>query len=164
MEIKGCDRRILKAFYTQYVAVLLIMLTFTIGAFQRATQAPVAVSPQAVSSIEEALPFGEFVISALFGVDGSVPQDNQRLLALASIVRNHDVAITLGLSLPRLSFESDSSSVRRALRRIQALEHFFVREQIPLTAVRFTVTNSTSSENDLSVKVAAAEDEGAHGL
>jgi hypothetical protein len=163
MEIQGCDRRILKAFYTQYVAVLLIMLTFTIGAFQRATQAPMA-SPQAASSIEELAPFGEFVIAELFGVDGSVPQDNQKLLALASIVRNHDVAITLGLSLPRLSFEADSSSVRRALRRIQALENFFVREQVPLTAVRFIATNSTSPENDLSVKVAAAEAEEAHGL
>jgi hypothetical protein len=163
MDIQGCDRRILKAFYTQYVAVLLIMLTFTIGAFQRASQAP-AVGPREASSIQEVGPIGDLVISDLFGVDGSVPRDNQKLVALASVLRNHDVVLTLSLSVPRLSFEADSSSVRRALRRIHALEQFFISEAIPLTSVRFVTTNGVSSENDLGVKVSPQEDEGGHGI
>lgn len=163
MEIQGCDRRILKAFYTQYVAVLLIMLTFTIGAFQRASQS-VLVTPRESSAIPEAAPFGDLVVTGVFGVDGSVPQGHPQLSALASVVRNHDVVLTLGISVPRLSFEADSASVRRALRRIQALEQFFIREEVPLTALRFAASERSESENDLAVTVAPQEEEGGHGL
>ena len=163
MEIQGCDRRILKAFYTQYVAVLLIMLTFTIGAFQRASQS-VLVATRESSAIPEAAPFGDLVVTGVFGVDGSVPKGQPQLTALDSVVRNHDVILTLGISVPRLSFEADSASVRRALRRIQALEQFFIREDVPLTALRFAASEQSESENDLAVTVAPEEEEGGHGL
>lgn len=163
MEFQGCDRRILKAFYTQYVAVLLIMLTFTIGAFQQASTASAGegIKPEFIS---EAAPIGDYVIVGLFGVDGSVPPDEPQLKALASVVRNHDVFLTLQLSVPRLAFEADSSSVRRALRRIHALEQFFISQDVPLTAVRFAASARSTNENDLTVQVTPEDDEVNHGL
>ena len=143
METQVCDRRILKAFYTQYVAVLLIILTFTIGAFQRAVSIP-AVSVAVESQHSELAPIGEFVVLGVFTEDGSVRKDNERLRALSSVVKNHDVVLQVALAAPRLGFAPDAAALRRALRRIQSLEQFFVQEEVALSSVHFRVSRANA--------------------
>ena len=164
MENQGCDRRILRAFYTQYVAVLLIMLTFTIGIFQRASISKAAVPSPGGEYVAIGKPIGDVVIRSLFGADGSVSSEEPQLKALAHIIRSHDVLLTLTLSMPRLTVEPKSPSLRRALRRINALEQFFMAEEVPREALRFRVTRGDEHENDLVAQVVADESEVSHGL
>jgi hypothetical protein len=156
MQRKGCDRSILKAFYTQYVAVLLIILTFAIGAFQRSAHIPVAAA-LVESRYREMAPIGEFVVTDLFSDDGSVYKDNPQLRALSAVVNEHDVTLEVDLSFPRLTFVSDSASLRRALRRIQSLEHFFEQQEVPLSSVHFRVKPAESHSNSVTVRVVPEE-------
>jgi hypothetical protein len=159
MEKRGCDRSILKAFYTQYVAVLLIILTFSIGAFQRAVSIP-AEAAAVESRYSELAPIGEFVVADLFTADGSVRKENQQLKALSAVVKDHDVTLQVDLSIPRLTFASDSAALRRALRRIQSLEQFFAHEEVALPSVHFRVTRDGSDPNAVTLRL-LPEQEGA---
>jgi hypothetical protein len=162
MEIQGCDRRILKAFYTQYVAVLLIILTFTIGAFQRAVSLPV-VSSSVQSQHSELAPIGEFALAGVFAEDGSVRKDNERLRAISDVVKNHDVVLHVALAAPRLEFAPDAAALRRALRRIQSLEQFFVQEEVALSSVHFRVSRDGGDANAVTVRL-VPEREGANDV
>jgi hypothetical protein len=149
----GTDRRILRAFYTQYVAVLLIVLTFTIGAFQRCSEAPQAIEPQMTrQQIQQPSPIGAIAILGAFTGDGSVISENERLAAVVKVLENHDLRASVTLSVPRLDFDERASSLRRALRRLEALEDFFSKRAIPPGAVRFMARPSTAATDEISVR------------
>lgn len=146
------DRRILRAFYTQYVAVLLIVLTFTIGAFQRTSEAPNSQAPSIVRQISQRSPIGGIIIPEVFTVDGAVAAGNERLGAVVQVLEEHDLRATITLTVPRLDFDEYSSSLRRTLRRLEALEHFFDDQAIPPSAVRFVARPSGSASEEVSVR------------
>ncbi len=146
------DRRILRAFYTQYVAVLLIVLTFTIGAFQRAADAPREQQLPLVKPFSQPAPIGGMVIPAVFTADGAVAVGNERLEAVVKVLEDHDLRALITVAVPRLDFDERSSSLRRTIRRLEALELFFADRTIPRTAVRFVARASTSSVEEVSVR------------
>ena len=118
----GCDRRILRAFYTQYVAVLLILLTFSIAAFQRATQtAPKAQGVILGVSPEEEI--GTLSIHNLFLASGEISSDNTQLKAVAAVLQNHDVNAEIFLFVKRSQRRPLRSPLRQMpLRQIPVQE------------------------------------------
>lgn len=146
------DRRILKAFYTQYVAVLLIVLTFTIGAYQRSSGVVEAGEKVLVSRGEHDLTIGDITITDAFTADGSVIPGHERLEAVASVLENHDLTATMTLVVPRLDFDDQASSLRRAVRRLEALEELFERRAIPPGTVRFVARTGPGISEGLGVR------------
>jgi hypothetical protein len=151
--VVGTDRRILRAFYTQYVALLLIVLTFTIGAFQRASDKLGAAEP-AVTQQTPVSPasIGGVTIPKVFTADGSVVSGDERLEAVVKVLEEHDLRALVTLSVPRLDFDEQASSLRRTLRRLQALEEFFRERAIPQGAVRFTAKAFAGTSEELSIR------------
>lgn len=156
----GPDRRILSAFYTQYVALLLILITFMVGLRAGAPLSPavsdvappskvkwVAVAPKESASL------GEFSIPNIILDDGRVAQENAELLAIVTILRTHDVSAVVRLSIPRLGVHDESSSYRRALRRIEALESFFVEQRVPITAFRIIAEQSSADVHEVRIEL-----------
>jgi hypothetical protein len=146
------DRRILKAFYTQYVAVLLIVLTFTIGAYQRSSDVAQAGGKEVALVKGRDLTVGDINISDAFTADGSVISGNERLEAVVSVLENHDLTATITLLVPRLDLNEQASSLRRALRKLEALEDFFGKGTIPPGAVRFVARTGTTAQEELGVR------------
>lgn len=158
----GPDRRLLAAFYTQYVALLLILITYTVGLL--------AGAPITTQNVHEELPvkseshhapqhqaamLGTFSVSNIFLDDGRVASENSELAAIATVLRAHDVSAVVRLSVPRLGVPNDSSSVRRALRRIESLEAFFADQHVPDQAFRILVEEGSLSTRDVEVNLQA---------
>ena len=134
----GCNRRILKAFYTQYVAVLLIVLVFTLGAFQRATHSEKAPSPSVKATVGSPQ-IGAMTLSDVFLDDGSIVADHAQLLALVAILREHDLRVAL--VIPKtVSFRTDSDQdTVLSLKQIETLEAFFSAHAVAEHSVRFVI-------------------------
>jgi hypothetical protein len=119
----GCDRRILKAFYTQYVAVLLILLTFCIGAYQRKSTAPPPIPQAEVASLPDVILQG-MEIAGLFSGETLLSSEEPRLAAVASILKSHDLNATVSLSIDRSVILESSARIKRAVARAESIERF----------------------------------------
>lgn len=134
----GCDRRILKAFYTQYVAVLLIILVFTVGAFQRTTgTSPPAVEPIAV--IEEPPLIGALEIAQDFDDAGQLAGDTSQLQAVSTLLEEHDVRAVVTVASHNKDHETDLVDIENSLARLHSLERFFMEQGISDAAVSFVI-------------------------
>ncbi len=144
----GCNRRILKAFYTQYVAVLLIVLVFTLGAFQRATHSEQAPPPPNAKATAGSPQIGAMTLSDVFSDDGSIVGDHVQLLALVAVLREHDLRIAL--VIPKtVSFRTESNQdIVASLKQIEALEAFFSAHAITDQSVRFVIRAPFTQEED----------------
>jgi len=151
----GADRRILRAFYTQYVAVLLIVLTFTIGAFQRTSQVQDAVVTGQVR--RDAPQIGTFNIEGALTPDGSVVSDNQQLQALVKVLEEHDLTASVVLSVSHLEFNQNASSLRRVFRKLTSLERFFEQHAIPASAIQFVAEESGEISDSITVRLFTEE-------
>ena len=142
----GCDRRILRAFYTQYVAVLLILLTFSIAAFQRATQtAPKAQGVILGVSPEEEI--GTLSIHNLFLASGEISSDNTQLKAVATVLQNHDVNAQISLSTSKEQLESDPAVLSQLLTRAHLIEDFLIREAVSTQTFKIAIkTDATKTD------------------
>lgn len=138
----GCsDRRILRAFYTQYVAVLLIVLTFTVGAFQR-THAAVA-SPPALRRAPLAAPIGTLSVEGVFTESGTVRSESSQLAAVAQLLRSHDVNAQVTILVERIDFDSEASFFARMVRQVEGIREFFQTHGVPAAAVQVQVVAET---------------------
>jgi len=156
----GPDRRLLAAFYTQYVALLLILITYTVGliagapitaphvATTRPVTQEVTPSPQ-----RGATSLGVFNLSNIFLDDGRVAPENSELTAIAAVLRAHDVSAVVRVSVPRLGVPDENSSFRRALRRVESLETFFAEHRVPEQAFRVIIGPSARSSRDIEVEL-----------
>jgi hypothetical protein len=150
MELVSPDRRVLKAFYTQYVAVLLIILTFTIGAFRRSLPSqevsaiPPLWTPRAV--------VGAISIEDLFTAEGSVNEQNPRVRAVAEVLKNHDLLMRATYLVPRLEFDRESVSLKRALRRLEALREYLRSQSVPDAASILLVRAADEGASTVSVQ------------
>jgi hypothetical protein len=158
----GPDRRLLAAFYTQYVALLLILITYTVGLLAGAplTDPISPVDPSVEGSSHTALPpeptlLGTFTLRNIFLDDGRVAFENPELAAIAAVLRSHDVSAVVSLSVPRLDVQSDSSSFRRALRRVESLESFFAEYRVPEDAFRVVVRQANQNARDIEIELQA---------
>lgn len=119
-----CDRRILKAFYTQYVAVLLIILVFCVGAFQRASAHASSAQPP-TRLIVERPPIGRLELEVAFDSAGSLARNPVELEAVADVIKAHDVRAMV--TLPSLTVDEhlDLRDVEVGLARLDALRGYF---------------------------------------
>jgi hypothetical protein len=138
MKALGLDRRILRAFYTQYVAVLLIILVFFVAAFQTATSAE---SPRFRERKMYTRPdaFGEVQLSVGFMTSGLSPEDDERLRALAEVLKTHDVTATVELIVTRMALREVDNGAIRAATLTEQLDQFFQSHAVPAGAVRYTI-------------------------
>jgi hypothetical protein len=143
----GCDRRILKAFYTQYVAVLLIVLVFTLGAFQRATHSGEVASLNAKATFGSPQ-VGAMTLSDVFSENGSIVGEHAQLLALVAVLREHDLRVAL--VIPKtVSFRTESNQdTVSSLKQIEALEAFFSAHAIADQSVRFVIRAPFAQEGN----------------
>jgi hypothetical protein len=135
----SCDRRILKAFYTQYVAVLLILLVFTVAAFQRA-QAVGDFERPPERRMEEPSPFG---LISLIGEDRDVSQRallEGQLEAVATILREHDVRAVVNVPLQR---EGDDDKFREAIDRLSLIEDLLREKEISAESLRLRIISAS---------------------
>lgn len=101
-DTKGPDRRILRAFYNQYVAVLLIILVFNIGLAVRpvSKQLPSA-APAIIEQVKGGNLAGEIVLSNLFTERGSLQiADKSDLLTIEEVLKNHDIRAVFKIYVP----------------------------------------------------------------
>jgi hypothetical protein len=134
----GCDRRILKAFYTQYVAVLLIMLVFTVGAFQRASQRDVAPTSAQIASADRS-PIGGLEIAQIFNELGELGGDTAQLEAVASVIREHDVTASISIPVSLRKIDETQNTVEVAVAHVTSLERFFAERGIGAGSVDFVL-------------------------
>jgi hypothetical protein len=147
----GCDRRILKAFYTQYVAVLLIILVFTVGAFQRASQSN-AVDPALPSAPKEVAPIGGLEIAQHFNELGQLDVGTAELEAVAVVIREHDVKASISLAVGMQKIDSPVPTVEQALARVASLERFFGERGVGEDSLELVVGGPVAREGTLIVR------------
>ena len=151
MSSVGCDRRILKAFYTQYVAVLLIVLTFCIGAYQRASVRGNFPKAAAVMVAPPDVQLTELKIERLFAENGDLRDAEARLEAVASLLKSHDVNATVILSAERSELGENSRDLARKLHEI---EQFLIARSVPREAFVLRVRAESGRDGQLSVSFA----------
>ena len=146
----GCDRKILKAFYTQYVAVLLILLTFCVGAYQRSPEKAVAAAPALPARVPDVRLAG-FTIDDPYAGQEQIPDGEPHLSAVVALIKNHDVNATLELSLPRPAFQQDKDGVRGALRRAAAIESFLLSRGVERHTFTLVIRDTGGDGKSVSV-------------
>lgn len=156
MSHAGPDRRILRAFYTQYVAVLLIILTFTIGAYQR-TQGALIQEKPSDSTLPAPHHFLSVPLDNLFFSDGSVHDSDGRLQAIAQVVKNHDIDLQATIQVRRFDIANGSSSMRRAMVRADALERYLRSNEVPAEAISIVLTDAPALDEKVEVDLLSPE-------
>ncbi len=143
MRAQGPDRRVLKAFYTQYVAVLLIILVFFVAAFQAASGAtPTKTSDTLVIAPHEF--FGDIVLSERIVTDGIASTDERSLRAIAEVLRSHDVNATIELTVPRMALDEVNNGAIRAAALTEHLAQFLKGYGAPAGAVSYVIRGRTA--------------------
>lgn len=149
------DRRILKAFYTQYVAVLLIVLVSSIGL---ASQGIERVKRDAVSDTREPAEaaFGEMKLMGLFSGQGSSQlYDGRELEAIVEMLRNHDVRTTFTVYAPSHADMRESFMV--AVSRARSIRVHVEDAKVPAHTVRFVVAPASDPAVHAKVSFASME-------
>ncbi|MEY4670063.1 MAG: hypothetical protein RL518_2762 [Pseudomonadota bacterium] len=148
---ESCDRRILKAFYTQYVAVLLIILVFTVGAFQRTSPGNDVSSIR--PGIQKQMPtIGGLEIAQSFTELGQLGPRTDELAAVAAMLREHDVRASIVLPISMQKIDSPKPTVEEALARLAALERFFDERGIGEDSLELVLGGPEAREGVLLVR------------
>lgn len=155
MELVSADRKLLKAFYTQYTAVLLIILTFTIGAFQRTIHAELPMNPPPVWAPRATV--GSLEVSGIFTSAGGIDPHAPQLSAIAEVLTQHDLNIRVVMSVTDLGLQENSSSLRRARLRLGALRKFFLSHGVPESAVILATRLDESNAETVRIEFIEAE-------
>jgi hypothetical protein len=136
------DRKILRAFYTQYVAVLLIILVLIIGSsrgmFPRDLSATGAVNYEPTPK-----QFGSISVGRLFETEHSAKIiDTSQLEAIAETLRNHDIRAKLFLSSSNLLDNNQAYALERA----SAVRQWMLSQNLPSSAFSVVLTQRTGSD------------------
>jgi hypothetical protein len=146
-----CDRRILKAFYTQYVAVLLIMLVFSVGAFQRTSAQVVNVAPR-VPVIAEHPSIGHLEFVVEFDSTGALVRTSDHLDAIAEVIKEHDVRAIVTLPVPNTTDESELVEVEKVMARLDALRGYLGSRGLSESDTRFYVGGPEARPGKVAVR------------
>jgi hypothetical protein len=137
------DRRILKAFYTQYVAVLLIVLVFSVsGASGIKSRKEALVAPANVAHIAPQIG-AKSLRDPFSGGDGIVLRQIDELEAILETLRNHDIRAVFALEVPKTDRFAEIE-VQRAVRKAAMVRDFFVLNGVPNNAVKVTVSDDSA--------------------
>jgi len=142
MTHSAVDRRILRAFYTQYVSVLLIVLVFGIWAFQRSSQ-PLPADGELSAWALRVPPVGEMILEDPFaGERGASIHTTSQLDAVIELLKNHDVRGVF--HIPQATqFAAPSTDAPDILLRIDALRSVLMHQGVPAEAIRVLVEGGT---------------------
>jgi hypothetical protein len=146
-----CDRRILKAFYTQYVAVLLIILVFSVGAFQRAS-AHTRTSVERSLVMIERPSVGSLELDVEFDSSGSVAGSAPELAAIVDVIKEHDLRARVTLATPIADEHTALREVEAVLARIEALRHYFSSRGLSESDVQLFVGGPEARSGKVSVQ------------
>lgn len=134
------DRRILKAFYTQYVAVLLIVLVVSVSAVSKAARQS-GENPINYQAGADQSQIGSMDMREMFLDDTSAQlRDGCGLEAVFELLRNHDVRATVTVyarSQPEML-----QSYRLALLRARAIHSAVLAAMVPAHAVQLRVASA----------------------
>jgi hypothetical protein len=133
---QAIDRRILSAFYTQYVAVLLIVLVTSISMFSMRGReiAPITgVVPSELSTF-----VGSKTLAIPFSENGQDLAHTTELEAIASTLQQHDLRATFRLAL----HVDGENGLRDILHKLELIRVFMQRRGVPSDAVRTIVSES----------------------
>lgn len=147
------DRRIMRAFYTQYVAVLLIILVVIIGSSRGMFARDVSISG---NTHYDRIPkqFGDMSIAGIFDTEQSTTiSDTRELEAIAETLRNHDIQVKFNLLSDKLK---DNQAV--ALERARAVRSWLLSKNLPSDAFSVLVSTKTDSKKSDSVIFEPMED------
>ena len=135
------DRKILRAFYTQYVAVLLIILVLIIGSSRG--MLPRDLSATGAINYETApKQFGSISVGRLFETEYSTKiTDTSQLEAIAETLRNHDIRAKLFLSSSKL-LDNQASALERA----SAVRQWMLSQNLPSSAFSVVLTQRTGGD------------------
>jgi hypothetical protein len=148
MTALGIDRRILRAFYTQYIAVLLIVLVFFVAAFQRPRATEIRMAASIAQEPSATLPLGApIALSSLWGAAG-LEAEHPQLLAISQLLRAHDVEATFVFGVAVSPADLSTSELSTLSARVDALERFFEEEQLPRGATRYVIEQVDSHPKD----------------
>ena len=152
------DRRILKAFYTQYVSVLLILLVFCVTAPYVTRSMPVPVNPPSTIPVHAA--FGSMKMKNPFSAeDNAVIQHTGELDAIAEVAINHDVRVELHVPVYSEGTLGRPKAFREGIQRAEALQDYLVKHRVIRSAVSVIVEDGASREDSLT---AVFRSEGGH--
>lgn len=133
----NADKRILKAFYSQYVAVLLIILVISVassqGAFKSRDRTKVPLEMQKhIASI------GSVSMASILSPDEQTSSEGQQELhALIRILQSHDVRAVVSVPVT-VSNESQGAVIEKLL-QAQALRDHILKAQVPADAILIRV-------------------------
>jgi hypothetical protein len=156
MSAQPVDRRILKAFYTQYVSVLLIVLVFGIWVFHFASSHE--RSSSRILPVGDSLPpVGRMIISDPFeaGRD-ALEEPTAELNAIADLLLNHDVRVVFRFDSPERSPESRLQA-QNLMARLNSLRTFFQARGVPVEAVSASIGNPQTVPGKTAVWFSMAE-------
>ena len=154
MSTEVVDRRILKAFYTQYVAVLLIILVFCVAGSRRLerftpTHKTLSLPVNLTQSITNSR-IGTRVLSNPFdSINPQILRESAELKAIAEALRSHDIRakFEVGFTLHTTRSAAEKSlDLQSALQRVAVLKEFFKLEQVPTNAVGFLINDGIEAE------------------
>lgn len=142
------DRRILRAFYTQYVAVLLILLVFCVGT--ASNEGPAPLSKLDVHVEQRTAPqLGVVVYEALFTSETSAElKEGAELQAVIEMLRNHDIRATFTLYA---DMQSSAPTLERAVARAYALKARLLASSIPVAAIKVIVAPILGTRSSVDV-------------
>lgn len=146
------DRAILKAFYVQYVAVLLILLSFMIGSIageQGKKPGSMTVVPPAAPGLLKSA-FVTFQLNQVFEGSSDRIIVSDTLNAIIQVGLSHDV--DLEFSVPVEGELGSELRSQLASSRATALMRFAVEQGIPARAVR-SWADLDATENRLGVRL-----------
>lgn len=153
---RGCDRRILRAFYTQYVAVLLIMLVFAVGAFQQRAAGGVHQTNQGVG-IPVVAPIGSVIVTNPFNDRGELIHGHESLIAISHMLQEHDLRAVVTVTLSAWNHVSVRDELQDVVHRIRVLEAFFSERGVTPGVVTFVVEDEIQKTDHLKVDFTRGE-------
>jgi hypothetical protein len=148
----GVDRRILRAFYTQYVAVLLILLVFCVGSVCQGTlpHRPATAQP------DTRIPLASVRYSEFFqGVDSAEINESGGINAVSQVLRSHDLRGVFAISAP-LSGDAQAVAASASL-RAKTLRARTSQDHVPAQAIKIVVVPSTHPSGAVTVSFESLE-------
>jgi hypothetical protein len=156
------DRRILRAFYNQYVAVLLIILVFNIGVAVRPFSRPQpSVAPVIKDKIKEGDLAGEIALTNIFKEERSTQiAEHSDLLTIEEVLRNHDIKAVFKIYVPlaKRSGEEIKRYTDLGISRSIAIKRWLLERQLPAKSFEAIVLtrdypDSPASEQKITVSL-----------
>ncbi|MFN4896039.1 MAG: hypothetical protein ACK5GN_01060 [Pseudomonadota bacterium] len=149
------DRRILRAFYTQYISVLLILLVFCIGLVGSNKQVP-GVGRAQLTNLSDRTAIGSLRLANAFSKDASSELlVAAELSAIRETLLNHDLRGVFTLYMHIGSDHEISAEIAAA--RVTALRSTLTAQGVPADAVEVLVEPTMLPSSDLQISFESME-------